>query len=119
MVREQAKFGKWVVATFGAAVVAACSAGAAEPDTDELGSAIVGGQETPTCGWPTTVAFHADLGGGVGAGCTATLINPKMISLAAHCIEEGTNFRISFGDTDDDGNRSPKVVSLTKCTPRP
>jgi len=96
-----------------------CSAPAEGDDPVAAAASIVGGQETPPCAWPTTVHFQASLGGGVSAGCTATLIHPKMISIAAHCVEDGGAMEIAFGDDDDHDSQSPRRVGIQSCGPRP
>jgi hypothetical protein len=103
-----------------AIALAGCSGTDFRNDVGSAEDPIVGGQETPPCAWPTTVDFKEDLGGGVGAACTATLIHPQVISLAAHCTEEAgaTNLRAVFGDTDNPG-KNGKTVPITKCTARP
>jgi hypothetical protein len=45
---------------------------------------IVGGEETPVCAFPTAGHFIASLGANTLANCTATLVHPRMITLAAH-----------------------------------
>ena len=89
----------------------ACSG---QPSSEHVASRrhpIVGGEETPECGWPTAVHFVASLGGNTQAECTATLVHPKMITIAAHCVDEGTPEEIFFGDTrDHDGpGRSVRI----------
>jgi MYXO-CTERM domain-containing protein len=98
---------------WGAAFVcglAACSAPSEPEDLATAEAPIVGGQETPVCAWPTTVSFSKG-----NAGCTATLIHPKMISIAAHCIEGGGSAEIDFGDTT---NQSRRNVAITRCMAR-
>jgi hypothetical protein len=98
--------------------VAGCSAPASQDGIESIGASIVGGNPTPTCAWPTTVSFRQDLGRGVSGNCTATLIHPRVISLAAHCVDGSGPMEIAFGDTDDHG-RSPRRVPIQRCTSRP
>jgi hypothetical protein len=96
-----------------AILLAGCSAPPSESEPAESREQpIVGGMETPVCGWPTTVSFSQS-----GAGCTATLVHPKVISIAAHCVEGGSGGSISFGDTDS--GRARRTVPITRCVPRP
>ncbi len=75
---------------------------------------IVGGEPTPSCGWPTAVHFVVSFGGGSQAECTATLVHPKLITLAAHCVDEGTPVDVFFGDTrDHDG--PGRAVDIQSC----
>lgn len=58
----------------------------------EADPAIVGGQETTTCQWPTAVALVSPIG-----LCTGTLVHPRVVLYAAHC---GTDFEeVAFGET--------------------
>ncbi len=45
--------------------------------------------------------FTAELNQNALANCTATLVHPRMITLAAHCVDEGTPNEVFFGDTTD------------------
>jgi hypothetical protein len=96
-------------------VLTGCSAPAENEALESTHSPIIGGQETPTCAWPTTGNYTEDLGGGVSGNCTCTLISPTVISLAAHCIDSrAASRKVTFGDTENPG-RNGKVVSITKC----
>ena len=50
-------------------------------------SPVVGGKESALCGWPSTVDV---------AGCTATLIHPRVVATAAHCLGRDTSARVTF-----------------------
>lgn len=60
---------------------------------------IVNGSDVEVCGWPTTVF--------VGAGCTGTLVHPRVVSTAQHCGIPGS---VSFGETAGSG---PSVGVVT------
>jgi len=55
-----------------------------EETPDEL--EVVGGVTAPACSWPSTVDVN---------GCTGTLIHPRVVTTAAHCLR-GTSARINF-----------------------
>src|SRR2546425_12660661 len=74
-------------AALAAILLAGCSAPGEKEEVEGRADPIVGGVPTPACAWPTTVSFSQG-----NAGCTATLIHPKMITIADHCLE-GTGGR--------------------------
>jgi hypothetical protein len=51
--------------------------------------------------------------------CTATLIHPRVISLAAHCTVGIGPREIVFGDTNDHGPLAVRRVAVQSCTARP
>jgi hypothetical protein len=54
---------------------------------------IIGGEQTMTCGWPSTTYT---------GGCTGSLIHKKVLATAKHCIDSsGPNITVVFGDTQD------------------
>jgi hypothetical protein len=110
------------VLTHLAIALVSCAAGCSAPSEagtiETWATPIVGGQPTPACAWPTTVHFQQSTGRGAISACTATLIHPRVISIAAHCVE-GTGAReIAFGDTDDHA-RAARRVPIQSCTQRP
>src|SRR5438876_11341259 len=112
--------GPFVLLThFGLALasMAGCSAPGAEP-TGDVASAIVGGEATPPCAWPTTVHYQQLLLRGPGNACTATLIHPQVIAIAAHCVEGDGTREIAFGDTSDH-RVAARRVPIQTCTQRP
>ncbi|HKY39682.1 MAG TPA: trypsin-like serine protease [Polyangiaceae bacterium] len=86
------------------------------PEQEPLGQRrhpIVGGEPTPSCAWPTAVHFVQSFGGSQ-AECTATLVHPKLITVAAHCVDEGEPVDIFFGDSSDrDG--PGRAVGIQSC----
>jgi hypothetical protein len=59
---------------------------ASEPTVAE----VVGGQTSDACDWPSTVGVNGF------ASCTGTLIHPRVVTTAAHCLS-GTSATIYFG----------------------
>ncbi|MCH9680986.1 MAG: trypsin-like serine protease [Deltaproteobacteria bacterium] len=59
---------------------------------------VAGGVEVGTCGWPTAVALR----GGGQPFCTGTVVHPRVVMLAAHCIDPqfgwGAPDTIGFGE---------------------
>lgn len=70
--------------------------------------AIVGGQATATCGWPSVVALQT------GGLCTATLVHPRVIVYAAHC---GTlHGEALFGERVDTPAREVPILACERFT---
>lgn len=66
-------------------------------------AAVVGGKEVSVCQFPSTVRVE---------DCTGTLIHPRIITTAAHCVTDGSE-TIRFGG----GRNDPASFTLeTECT---
>src|SRR5215471_717387 len=98
-------------AALAAISMAGCSAPANDETVEIREEPIVGGVETPACAWPTTVSFSMN-----GNGCTATLIHPKMITVADHCLE-GSGGTVDL--TDSLNGRAPRSIPIDRCIARP
>src|SRR5262245_31829305 len=70
------------------------------PELAQTQRPIVGGQVVSTCQWPTAVALSLD-------GCSATLVHPRLVTTAAHCIAAGSSGSIRFGETRSGGRTIP------------
>jgi hypothetical protein len=86
---------------------AAYSATESESDyASEIGinaTPVVGGKESVPCAWPSTVDV---------AGCTGTLIHPRVVTTAAHCLSR-SSARVTFTD----GAGKPGSFSvMAQCT---
>src|SRR5262249_22728534 len=78
------------------AVLCACSP---LPESAQTQRPIVGGQVVSTCQWPSAVALSLD-------GCTATLVHPRVVTTAAHCVAAGGSGSIHFGETRSGSGRT-------------
>ena len=94
-------------------LLAACTQGVTEPATVETGlstQAVVGGKEVTECQFPSTVT----VGGG---GCTGTLIHPRVVTTAAHCLN-GSTSTIRFGGADRNDAGSFTLMGMCKSGAR-
>ena len=65
----------------------------ADPTTGEVAAEVVGGTSATACQWPSAVRVDT------ATGCTGTLIHPRVVTTAAHCLN-GTgqsSAKITFG----------------------
>jgi V8-like Glu-specific endopeptidase len=102
------------IGLFGVLLLGGCSAPLEKDGIGAIASPIVGGQETPTCAWPTTVHYRESISAQTEAGCTATLVHPQMVTIAAHCMEDSTPIEITFGELVDE-RKSPRRVAIESC----
>lgn len=78
------------------------------PGTGALQQPIVGGKAATLCQWPTAIISN-------GYGCTGTLVNPKVVITAGHCVAESSpSTTFTFGE----GERGPRSVKA-RCTANP
>jgi MYXO-CTERM domain-containing protein len=93
--------------------VLGCESRTSEVPLSETTSPIVGGNLATTCAWPTTVMMM-----GSSVVCTGTLVHPRVVVTAAHClVDEGGRFiSIGLGET-----RNPwaKTMAISSCTTHP
>lgn len=76
-------------------------------------TAIHNGTPVEYCGWPSTVAL---LRNGGSLKCTATLVHPRVLLTAAHCVEGGSPPRAAFGEDSDTPER---LVDIDDCGSHP
>ena len=90
-------------------VAAACLALAAcaEPESpiDQIQDPIIGGTRQTACQWPTAMG---------AAGCTNTLVHPRIVTTANHCVAGGGPRSVTFGDTWN-GTGVVRRVAVQRC----
>lgn len=64
------------------------SSGEQQGDVRVATAAVVGGEPTDPCDWPSTVDIN---------GCTGTLINPRVVTTAAHCLSWSNQVTFTAG----------------------
>lgn len=78
---------------------------------------IVGGKKVESCDFPTTFFIKASDSKGASV-CTASLIHPKVIMTAAHCLN--TKMEVASGDGYlGDAKKSLKWRPVKKCVKHP
>src|SRR5262245_58899868 len=97
----------WIAAgSLGLLASGACSEQEDVPSVASAGAAVIGGEVVDQCAWPTTIGVNA------WGSCTGTLIHPRVITTAAHCLT-GPTAQIFFGAS----RLGPGSFSLTgRCT---
>jgi MYXO-CTERM domain-containing protein len=80
-----------------------------EPPADvaEFGAPVVGGTLATSCQWPTALSVR---------GCTATLVHPKLVTLAAHCLGGDVPTEVLFGE---DAGRPARRIAVETCKSYP
>lgn len=71
---------------------------------------IVGGQESPSCHFPSTVLISKDR----RQLCTGTLVHPKIVTTAGHCVHGDVVF--GFGERGQDNRVSGSCKESTEHT---
>jgi hypothetical protein len=66
---------------------------------------IIGGTPATSCQWPTAVG---------AVNCTSTLVHPRIITTADHCVADGGPPHITFGERWS-GSGVVKTVNVTQC----
>jgi MYXO-CTERM domain-containing protein len=102
--RELFDYRPWLVL----ALVLGCESNPASgPAVGEIAQPVVNGEAAGTCQWPSAVMVVLARG-----LCSGTLVNPKLVTLAAHCQTAGPVRSIYFGEN----NRTPaRKVDVSKC----
>lgn len=76
--------------------------------SDAVQPYIVGGESVSSCNFPSCAVMNGD------SLCTATLIHPRVVTTAGHCINGLSNTRTQFGFGDDARSQSSTVDGTCK-----
>jgi hypothetical protein len=84
--------------------------GVPEPATPQdevltISQPIIGGSPASSCQWPTTVG---------ATNCTSTLVHPRIITTADHCVADGGPTQITFGERWS-GAGVVRTVNVSQC----
>jgi hypothetical protein len=98
-----------VAAALSTAALACATPPPAEPvppaEVEEIQQQIISGTPAGSCQWPTAVEAE---------GCTSTLVHPRVIVTADHCVAGGGPTEISFGETSNASGRI-RTVGVAQC----
>jgi hypothetical protein len=75
------------------------------PEHEQSQQPIVGGTRASSCQWSTAVGL---------SNCTGTLVHPRIITTAGHCLTEGGPPEITFGETWS-GTGVARRVPVQEC----
>jgi hypothetical protein len=84
---------------------AACAPPEPADEVETVAQPIIGGTPATTCQWPTAVG---------AVNCTSTLVHPRIITTADHCVADGGPTHITFGERWS-GAGVVKTVPVTEC----
>ncbi len=63
-------------------------------DLDPGGQVVIGASPQATSDWPATMIFRSGVG-----GCTSTIVGPKTLVTAAHCVKDGESGSLKLNGT--------------------
>lgn len=96
-----------IAAPLGLSLASSSAVGAKEP-SDPGSMEIVGGEETKACHFPSVAFLKVSAG-----ACTGTLVHPKVLTTANHCIgRNGEKIKATFGES----HRGGKFTVSATCT---
>jgi MYXO-CTERM domain-containing protein len=93
-----------------------CESRPSQVASSETRLPIVGGNLAATCEWPTTVMML-----GPSVVCTGTLVHPRVVVTAAHCLLDASGGLPAFTSIGLGENSKPwaKTVAISGCTTHP